>query len=56
VNVGGEVCLLQHYMIKFASDWWQVGKHRRSHNTGTIYLECIALVIEKDGLLTQVFT
>jgi hypothetical protein len=27
-----------------------VSKHRWSHNTGTIYLECIALVIEKDGL------
>ena len=31
-----------------------VSKHRWSHNTGTIYLECIALVIEKDGLSTQV--
>ena len=31
MNVGGEVCLLQHYMIKFASDWWQVG----GFSTGT---------------------
>jgi len=35
---------------------WSLSTGGLINNTGAIYLECIALVIEKDGLSTQVFT
>ena len=31
-----------------------VSKHRWSLNTGTIYIECTRVLIQKDGILTQV--
>jgi hypothetical protein len=31
-----------------------VSKHKWSLNTGKIYIECTTVVIEKEGLLTQV--